>query len=74
MGGILACPQPEAVEAGRRILQDGGNAIDAAIATAFAQGIADPIMTSIGGNGTMQGPPPRDSRDVERLGRSSVTS
>ena len=54
MGGVLACPQPEAVEAGRRILQDGGNAIDAAIATAFAQGIADPIMTSVGGNGTMQ--------------------
>jgi len=52
--GVVVCPQPEAVEAGRRMLELGGNAIDAAIATSFAQGIADPIMTSIGGNGTMQ--------------------
>lgn len=54
MRGVVVCPHPEAVEAGRRILQEGGNAVDAAIATAFAQGIADPIMTSVGGNGTMQ--------------------
>lgn len=54
MRGVVVCPQPEAVEAGRRMLESGGNAIDAAIATAFAQGVADPVMTSIGGNGTMQ--------------------
>lgn len=54
MRGVVVCPHPEAVEAGRQVLQQGGNAIDAAIATAFAQGIADPIMTSVGGNGTMQ--------------------
>ncbi|MBG93380.1 MAG: gamma-glutamyltransferase [Chloroflexi bacterium] len=54
MAGVLVCPQPEAVNAGKIMLEQGGNAIDAAIATAFAQGVADPIMTSVGGNGTMQ--------------------
>ena len=56
MKGVVVCPQVEAVEVGRRILEKGGggNAIDAAVATAFAQGIADPQMSSIGGNGTLQ--------------------
>ena len=54
MKGVVVCPQVEAAEVGRRILEDGGNAIDAAVATVFAQGIADPQMTSIGGNGSLQ--------------------
>ena len=54
MKGVVVCPQVEAVEVGRRLLEGGGNAIDAAVATAFAQGIAEPHMTSIGGNGTFQ--------------------
>tara|TARA_Y100000590_G_scaffold470754_1_gene669448 strand:- start:17121 stop:18734 length:1614 start_codon:yes stop_codon:yes gene_type:complete len=52
--GVIVCPQVEAVEIGRRIFEEGGNAIDAAVATAFAQGIAEPHQTSIGGNGTLQ--------------------
>jgi gamma-glutamyltranspeptidase/glutathione hydrolase len=54
MKGALAAPQVEAVEAGRQMFKLGGNAIDAAIATAFAQGVVDPQMTSIGGMGTLQ--------------------
>ena len=54
MPGVVVCPQVEAVEVGRRILMKGGNAIDVAVATAFAQGVADPQMSSIGGNGTLQ--------------------
>ena len=54
MKGVIVCPQVEAVEIGRRIFEEGGNAIDAAVATAFAQGIAEPHQTSIGGNGTLQ--------------------
>ncbi|MCH8206882.1 MAG: gamma-glutamyltransferase [Chloroflexi bacterium] len=54
MKGVVVCPSVEAVEVGRRILEDGGNAVDAAVATAFAQGIAEPQVTSIGGNGTLQ--------------------
>jgi gamma-glutamyltranspeptidase/glutathione hydrolase len=54
MRGIIVAPQPEAVEAGALILATGGNAIDAALACAFVQGVVDPLMTGIGGFGTMQ--------------------
>ncbi len=52
--GVVVCPAVEAVEVGRRILEDGGNAIDAAVATAMAQGVAEPLVSSIGGNGSLQ--------------------
>lgn len=51
--GMVVAPQPIAVEAGVEILRQGGNAVDAAIATAFAQGIVDPHMCGIGGFGSM---------------------
>ena len=54
MKGVVVCPAVEAVDVGRRILEDGGNAIDAAVATALAQGVAEPLVSSIGGNGTLQ--------------------
>ena len=52
--GSIACPAVEAVDVGRRILEDGGTAIDAAVATALAQGVAEPLVSSIGGNGSLQ--------------------
>jgi gamma-glutamyltranspeptidase/glutathione hydrolase len=54
MKGIVACPQPEAAEVGRQALLNGGNCVDAAIATAFAQFIVDPQMCGVGGWGGMQ--------------------
>lgn len=54
MHGIVVAPQPEAVEAGAVVLKRGGNAIDAAIATAFVQGVVDPMMSGVGGFGSMQ--------------------
>src|SRR6516225_6081832 len=42
--GMVVTPQPEATEAGRDILAAGGNAIDAAIATALVQAVVDPLM------------------------------
>ena len=49
---LLACPQQLAAEVGQKIFEAGGNAADAAVAVAFAQGVVDPFMTSIGGTST----------------------
>jgi len=50
---MIVAAQPEACEAGADILKAGGNAVDAAIATAFVQGVVDPLMTGIAGFGSM---------------------
>jgi gamma-glutamyltranspeptidase/glutathione hydrolase len=46
---MVVAPTPEAVDAGLAILSQGGNAIDAAAASAFALMVADPVMCSLGG-------------------------
>ena len=51
--GMVCAPQPEAVEAGAVILKSGGNAVDAAIATALVQTAVDPFMSGIAGFGSM---------------------
>ena len=50
---MVVCPQPQAAEAGREVLRAGGNAVDAAVASAFVQGVVDPMMCGIGGSGVM---------------------
>jgi gamma-glutamyltranspeptidase/glutathione hydrolase len=52
--GMICAPQPEAVEVGADVLERGGNAFDAAIACAFAQGVVDNLMCGIGGFGFAQ--------------------
>ena len=52
--GIITAPQPEAVEAGALVLRNGGNAVDAAIASALVQTVVDPMMCGIAGFGTLQ--------------------
>ncbi len=51
MRGVVVCPQPLAAEIGAGVLEAGGNAFDAAIATAFAQTVTDPQMCGLGGFG-----------------------
>lgn len=50
---IAVTPQPEASETAVEVLKAGGNAVDAAIATAFVQGVVDPMMCGIAGFGSM---------------------
>lgn len=51
---MISTPQPEATETGVEILRRGGNAVDAAIATALVQGVVDPQMCGIAGFGSLQ--------------------
>ncbi|MBI5303863.1 MAG: gamma-glutamyltransferase [Chloroflexi bacterium] len=51
--GMVTAKHPVVAEIGIAILQRGGNAIDAAVAMAFAINTIEPRMTGIGGGGFM---------------------
>ena len=48
--GMVVASQPLAAQAGLQILQHGGNAIDAAVATAAVLNVTEPMMVGIGGD------------------------
>ncbi len=50
---MVTAPQPLAVDAGVKVLADGGNAVDAAVAAAFVQMVTTPRSCGVGGFGMM---------------------
>jgi gamma-glutamyltranspeptidase / glutathione hydrolase len=52
-GGIVAAQSRKAAEIGVRVLEAGGDCVDAVIATTFALGVLEPWMSGVGGGGAM---------------------
>jgi gamma-glutamyltranspeptidase / glutathione hydrolase len=49
--GMVVSAQSEASAVGRRVLEEGGNAIDAAVAVGYALAVTNPCCGNIGGGG-----------------------
>ncbi len=50
-GGVVAAENPLAADVGADVLREGGSAVDAAVATAFAACVLEPSSCGIGGGG-----------------------
>ncbi|WP_419905844.1 gamma-glutamyltransferase [Kiloniella sp.] len=52
-GGVVAAQHVKAAEIGAAVLEDGGDAVDAAVAVSFAMGVLEPWMSGPAGGGAM---------------------
>ena len=51
--GVLAAGHPLTAQAGARVLREGGNAVDAAVAAMLTSFAAEPLLTGLGAGGYM---------------------
>jgi len=51
--GVVTANHPQAAEAGMRMLEEGGNAVDAGVATGFVNTVVAPYSAGIAGQGIM---------------------
>jgi gamma-glutamyltranspeptidase/glutathione hydrolase len=51
--GVVAAGHPLTAEAGARVLREGGNAVDAAVAAILTSFVAEPLLTGLGAGGYM---------------------
>jgi gamma-glutamyltranspeptidase/glutathione hydrolase len=64
MKGAVAAGHPLTAQAGARILEEGGNAVDACIAAAFVSWVTESPLTGPGGGGFMLVHRARDASDI----------
>jgi gamma-glutamyltranspeptidase/glutathione hydrolase len=53
VNGVIAAGHPLSAEAGARVLREGGNAVDAAVAAVLMSWVCEPLLTSPGAGGFM---------------------
>jgi gamma-glutamyltranspeptidase/glutathione hydrolase len=70
--GMVASLHPLASAAGLEMLKAGGNAVDAAVATAFAVGVVEPFMSGVGGVAAMVFHSPKTGKTVVVDGSSTA--
>ncbi len=51
--GVISCGHPLTARAAEEVLQEGGNAFDAIVASLFAACVVEPVLASLGGGGFM---------------------
>ena len=51
--GVVAAGHPLTAHAGARVLREGGNAVDAAVAAMLTSFVAEPLLTGLGAGGYM---------------------
>jgi gamma-glutamyltranspeptidase/glutathione hydrolase len=72
-GGMVTAPHALAAQSGARVLAEGGNAIEAALATAATLAVVYPHMTGLGGDSFwLVADPGRDPLTIDGAGRAGA--